>query len=108
MPTFIRTEMRAGQQHYFIENETTIGENFADKWNNDVRLAEAFYEWQEDALSSVESLLQIEGMDQICESLSSKFGAQKEHVREILTSITCSGSQLKTVVLAFDAVFGSE
>lgn len=87
MPTFIRIEARSGQQHFIIENETTVGENFADKWNRDTRLAAAFYEWHRDALTSVESLLQVEGTDRFAESLSNKFGAMKEHVRETLTGI---------------------
>lgn len=88
MPTFIHTEIRSGQQHFIIENETTAGENFADKWNKDPRLITAFYEWHSDALTSVESLLKIEGEDRFSESLSKKFGAKKEHVREILSAIT--------------------
>lgn len=87
MPTFIRTEMRFGRRHFIIENETTAGENFADKWNDDERLATAFYEWHRDALISVESLLQVEGVDRFAESLSDRFGAQKEHVRETLAGI---------------------
>ena len=76
MPTFIHTEMRSGQKHYIIRNETTVGENFADKWKDDPRLPKVFYEWHEDVLSSVESLLQIDGMDRISESMANKFGAQ--------------------------------
>jgi len=62
-------------------------------------LPKAFYEWHQDVLSSVESLLQIDGMDQISESLSNKFGAQKEHVREILTSITTPIGEARTTGL---------
>ncbi len=87
MSSFIRTEIRAGKHHFIIENETTAGENFADKWNSDQRLAVAFYEWHKDVQTSVESLLQVEGMDQFAEHLSSKFGAKKENVRETLTKI---------------------
>lgn len=87
MPTFIKIEMRSGQRFYIIENETTAGENFADKWNSDQRLASSFYKWQEDALTSIESLLQIEGVDRFAESLSKSFGAKKEQVRETLASI---------------------
>lgn len=95
MPTFIRYEVRSGRQHFIIENETTTGENFADKWNSDTRLATSFYEWHKDALTSVESLLQIEGTDRFAESLSSKFGAKKEHVQETLTGITNSIGQAR-------------
>lgn len=87
MPSFIKTDIRHGQKNFMIENETTSGENFADKWNHDSRLATAFNEWHTDALQSIESLLMIEGIDRFAESLSQKFGAKKEVARETFTSI---------------------
>jgi Second Messenger Oligonucleotide or Dinucleotide Synthetase domain len=78
MPTFIGVEMRSGKPFYMVENETTARENFADKWNHDQRLATAFNEWHADALASIESLLHIEGVDLIAESLSNKFGGKKK------------------------------
>lgn len=87
MPNFIKTEMRLGRKYFIIENETTSGENFADKWNHDPRLATAFNEWLKDALTSIESLLMIEGIDRFAESLSHIFGAKQEVVRETITSI---------------------
>src|SRR6185312_6706771 len=96
-----------GKLRYIIENETTIGENFADKWNDDPRRAEAFYKWHKDVLGSVETLLQIEGADQIAKSLSSNFGAQKEHVRAILTSIIDPiGEARSTGLLAVSPIVG--
>jgi hypothetical protein len=82
MPAFIGVEMRSGKPFYMVENETTVGENFADKWNHDHRLATAFYAWHADVLNSVQSLLQIEGVDQFAESLSQKFGGKKDAVRD--------------------------
>ena len=90
MPKFIKTEERSGKQFFIIENETTIGENFADKWNHDTRLATSFYTWHKDILTSFESLLFIEGTDQFAICLSHKFGAKKEHIRNLLSSITSS------------------
>ena len=89
MPTFIRIEVRSGERHYIVENETTAGENFADKWNIDQRRASAFYAWHADLLTSVESLLQIEGVDQFAESLSQKFGGKKDNVRDVI-KVHCS------------------
>lgn len=88
MPSFIKVEIRAGQRFYIIENETTAGENFADKWNSDERLASAFYEWHKNVLESIESLLSVEGVDNFSESLSKNFGANKEQVRDTVASIT--------------------
>lgn len=87
MPKFIRIENRNGNQHYIIENETTAGENFADKWNSDNRLAQAFGKWHKRLLNDVESLLWLDGVDQIADSLSNNFGAKKQQVRDLLASI---------------------
>jgi Second Messenger Oligonucleotide or Dinucleotide Synthetase domain len=85
MPTFIELEMRSGKPFYIVKNETTAGENFADKWNHDPKRVKAFYEWHADVLDSVESLLQIEGVDQFAERLSHKFGGKKDAVRDVLS-----------------------
>jgi hypothetical protein len=85
MPTFIKVEKRSGKPFYMVENETTAGENFADKWNQDPRRAVAFYSWHADVLKSVESLLQIEGVDQFAESLLQKFGGKRDTVRDTLS-----------------------
>lgn len=95
MPTFIRTEIRQGQEYYVIENETTEGENFADKWNKDPRLPVAFYEWHSSVATSIQVLLQIEGADQFAESLAKNFGAKKEHVCEALARVTSPISQAR-------------
>jgi hypothetical protein len=87
MPTFIKVEMKSGQRFFIIDNETTAGENFADKWNSDTCLADSFYEWQKEALITIESLLLLEGVDQFAESLSKKFGAKKEQIRETFSRI---------------------
>ena len=107
MPSFIRNEMRSGRQHFIIENETTVGENFADKWNRDTRLAEAFYEWHKDVQTSVESLLQVEGADQFSEHLSNKFGAKKENVRETFTKLISPIGQARSAgLLAVAPILG--
>ena len=95
MPTFIEVEMRAGKPFYMVKNETTAGENFADKWNQDPRRAAAFYAWHTDVLDSVESLLQIEGVDQFAESLSQKFGGKKDNMRETLTNFIAPFGQAR-------------
>jgi hypothetical protein len=96
MPTFIKIETRLEKRFFIIENETTSGENFADKWNSDTRLASSFYDWHKDALASFESLLLIEGVDKYAESLSHKFGATKEQVRDTLASISDPISNART------------
>lgn len=99
MPTFIRVEMRSGKPFYMVENETTAGENFADKWNHDPKRATAFYAWHADVLDSVESLLQIEGVDQFAESLSQKFGGKKDAVRDTLSKFIAPIGQARSAGL---------
>lgn len=43
MPDSIESEVIGGARLWFIWNETTSGENFAEKWNRDPRRAEAFF-----------------------------------------------------------------
>lgn len=77
MPHFVETARIGGQEHFYIWNESTRGENFAEKWNEDRRLAEAFFRWQASALSDFEKLAGIGGLDTVHSELSGMFG---EHV----------------------------
>ena len=99
MPTFIRMEMRSGKPFYLIENETTAGENFADKWNHDQRLAAAFYAWHGDALEAIESLPQIQGVDQFAEKLSQSFGGKKDVVRDTMSKFIAPFGQARSAGL---------
>jgi Second Messenger Oligonucleotide or Dinucleotide Synthetase domain len=74
MPAFIETRVIGGRQQWFIWNETTSGENFAEKWNNDPRRAEAFYGWHARALADLDKLTDLEGLDRLNKSLSESFG----------------------------------
>jgi hypothetical protein len=75
MPAFIETRMVGGQTKWFIWNETTTAENFAEKWNRDPRRAEAFWAWHERALSDVEQLAGVDGIDNITKNLRQSFGS---------------------------------
>lgn len=75
MPNFIQVTYVAGQKVYVIPNETTAGENFAEKWNEDPRRADAFYEWHEDLVESLESFVMAEGEDSVSARLSEAFGS---------------------------------
>lgn len=84
MPDFIAVEDRNGTAFYFIENETTIGENFADKWNLDSRLPGAFYGWHKEVLASLDMMVGLEGKDRLGQELQKSFGATQEAVRRAL------------------------
>jgi len=57
-----------------IPNETTAGENFADKWNQDARLPEAFYTWHGDVSRRLQEMLDDTGLDVLGKNLSESFG----------------------------------
>jgi hypothetical protein len=75
MPAFIEIRTVGGRQQWFIWNETTSGENFAEKWNADPSCAEAFYAWHSRALADLDKLPDIQGVDQLHKNLSESFGA---------------------------------
>jgi hypothetical protein len=74
MPTFIENRVIGGQPQWFIWNETTSGENFAEKWNADPGRAASFFAWHARALVDVEGLAEVEGLDQLNKRLSESFG----------------------------------
>ena len=74
MPNFIQVMYVAGQKIYVIPNETTAGENFAEKWNEDPRRAQAFYDWHENLVETLEDFVRAEGEDEVSVRLSEAFG----------------------------------
>ncbi len=87
MPNFIQIEERYGRKHYVVENETTIGENFAEKWNQDERLPLAFFAWHKSALNAFNALLSIDGADTVGKYLSESFGVPLEYAKRSLAPL---------------------
>ena len=56
MPQFVERRANGVGFDWWIPNETTNGENFAEKWNKDAELPKAFGEWQVAALSDFRKL----------------------------------------------------
>ena len=73
MPAFIESGIVGGRQQWSIWNETTCGENFAERWNSDPSLADAFYAWDTRALADLDKLADIQGLDQLNKSLRDSF-----------------------------------
>ena len=67
------TPNNSGNFEYFVENETTRGENFAERWNDDPRFAGAFYEWHNFIVDRFESLPAKDGLDAIGASLQETY-----------------------------------
>ena len=74
MEDFIQIYNISGKKIYVVPNETTAGENFAEKWNIDHRRVDAFYEWKEAALSTLNNFWTLEGWDVINAKMSESFG----------------------------------
>ncbi|WP_297494687.1 nucleotidyltransferase [Acidocella sp.] len=76
MPYFIENCTVNSIPQWRIDNETTEGENFAEKWNVHSERAASFFEWHRHVLTDVEQLADLEGSDRITKSLSQAFGSQ--------------------------------
>lgn len=74
MPHFIDHPIIDSSRNYAIWNETTSGENFADRWNTEPRRVQAFYDWHSKALSDFESLRDTVGLDTILKGMKEHFG----------------------------------
>lgn len=74
MPHFIETRVMNGRAHYWVANETTDGENFADRWNTEPARVQAFYGWHATALSDFEKIASLEGLDRITTNLQRSLG----------------------------------
>lgn len=74
MPHFIETGFEDGRKTYAVWNETTIGENFADRWNTEPKRADAFYAWHGKALSDFEDMRSAVGLDVVISQSRNQFG----------------------------------
>jgi hypothetical protein len=74
IPDTIEVRRVDGQDHWTIWNETTDGENFAEKWNRRPERAEAFFTWHARFCSDLNELAAIQGIDRLGDMLKSLFG----------------------------------
>jgi hypothetical protein len=74
MPHFIERPVIDGRPAYAIWNETTQGENFADRWNREPERAKAFFAWHTKALEDLEALRDASGLDRIRSRMEVSFG----------------------------------
>jgi hypothetical protein len=76
MPDSIETNRVDGEVRWFIWNETTVGENFAEKWNKRPERAEAFFAWHRQFCSDLEKLEEVMGLDRLKDVLKGLFGSR--------------------------------
>lgn len=74
MPLFIEQRAEGHRTLWFVWNETTRGENFAEKWNSDANLPQAFFAWHRQAVVDLERLAELDGLDIITKHLGGAFG----------------------------------
>lgn len=87
MHRFIQVNEMNGKRFYTIENPTTKGENFAEKWNAHPERAKGFYDWQKQALNDLDQLAEIEGLDSIIEHLKTRLiGPEATRVLNLVTN----------------------
>jgi hypothetical protein len=75
MPWFLDHTIIEGRKFWLVMNETTSGENFAEKWNTDRRRAEAFFGWHAQAVRDFDAIAAAEGLDEVGRDLSKNFGS---------------------------------
>lgn len=61
-------------EQWFIWNETTQGENFAEKWNHRPECAKAFFDWHNRLSTDLTALELVKGFDRLGETLKTLFG----------------------------------
>ena len=93
MPAFIEHDVVRGRKQWFVWNETTNGENFAEKWNTEPHRAEAFFKWHAEAEAGLGKMMEVEGLDRLTKTLSEAFG--KSPVSKALTNMTESVSSAR-------------
>jgi hypothetical protein len=76
MPDTIEMKRVGGRDQWSIWNETTAGENFAEKWNRRPERAEAFYAWHHRFCSDLVQLEAVRGIDRLGDVLKGLFGSR--------------------------------
>ncbi len=74
IPDTIEVRQIHGREYWFIWNETTVGENFAEKWNRQPARAEAFFRWHARLCTDLAGLEAVRGFDRLGDILKSLFG----------------------------------
>nr|WP_166309181.1 nucleotidyltransferase [Bradyrhizobium sp. 2S1]MCK7664932.1 nucleotidyltransferase [Bradyrhizobium sp. 2S1] len=65
MPNSIETRVNGNRVEWYLWNQTTVGENFCEKWNKHPERATAFFEWHAKLVADVEKLAAARGLDDV-------------------------------------------
>ena len=96
MPHFIERSVVAGTRLWVVANETTKGENFAERWNSEPERATAFFKWHERALADFEGFASLEGIDRMKSELGKALGSRD--VNAIIDNRTREISEARSAV----------
>lgn len=93
MPNFI--EQRDG--NWYIWNDTTPGENFAEKWNTHPDRAVSFFAWHRKILQDLVTLKSLEGLDRIGKQLGESLGERPagvamDHLEKSVSKARATGA----------------
>ncbi len=105
MPLFIERPLVDGRQIYAVWNETTQGENFAERWNDEPARVHAFYEWHAKALADFEALRDMVGLDTIVGTMKDSLG-EKLVTRTMNRRMETLGESRKSGSLVLGAGIG--
>ena len=94
MPDSIETRKVDGVVQWFIWNETTLGENFAEKWNRHPERAQAFFKWHARFCADIAALPTVRGIDRLGEKLKDLFG--QKPANDAIANITEQVSTART------------
>jgi len=78
MPDFIKIDESSGQPIYVIDNPTTDGENFAERWNDHPERAQAFYRWYGRMLTDLDKLMEVHGRDNVVRYLGEHIAGTRD------------------------------
>lgn len=109
MPAMIDESPVNGRGQWAVWNETTQGENFADRWNAEPGRATAFFEWHKRLVSDLERLQQLIGRDAIDRALREMFGeavVQRVFKRRTEAVLSAHGNGLLGVAPGLGLVTG--
>lgn len=106
IPNHIQVRITEKGEEFYIPNETTRDENFAEKWNSDPLRAKEFYAWHNELTLSLAALNQPAPLYKFQESLKLFFGEEPvtHYFNEQLNSTNTARNKNKLSVNATSGI----
>jgi hypothetical protein len=94
MPNAIETRVNGTGVEWYLWNQTTVGENFCEKWNKHPERAKAFFGWHSKLVADVDHLAAAEGLDDVRRLLGDVVG--RSPANAALDALTARVSTART------------